>query len=384
MYIKKIVSLGPSSAKYEVVKAMAETGVDGFRINFAHGTPEEWKQYVEYIRRAEAELGKPLAIIGDISGPSIRIGEVKEVITVKKGDVVRFVFGAVSNGNSKSVPVPVKKFFEIIDVGDTIVMDDGRSRLQVIDRGSGYIEAVALTDSTIKSRKTLTIFSKELDLPILSEKDKTCVKFAIENDFDYIGLSYVRNSEDVESVKEMLKRYGGCNLGIIAKIETKSALKNLNNIIDASDIVLVARGDLGMNFGLEEIHNLQKYIVDKCLERRTPVIIATQLLESMIENPVPTRAEVVDVTVAVEMGVDALMLTGETSVGRYPIEAVQWLKRIVDHAEANTGKFIDKIIAKTRDKLDDIRDKFAKGVLELSEDLGAKLLVFSMYGNTAR
>ncbi|MEM1525504.1 MAG: pyruvate kinase [Ignisphaera sp.] len=384
MYIKKIASIGPSSAKYEVIKAMAEIGIDGFRINFAHGSPEEWKQYVEYVRRTEAELNKPLTIMGDISGPSIRIGEVKEAIMVKKGDIIRFVLGVTSDGDSKSVPVPIKKFFEIVDIGDTIVMDDGKSRLQIIDRGSGYVEAVALTDSVIKSRKTLTISGKELDLPILSERDKTCIKFAVENDFDYIGLSYVRSSEDIEGVKEVLKRYGGCNLGIIAKIETRSALKNLNSIIDVSDVVLVARGDLGMNFGLEEIHNLQRYIVDKCLEMRTPVIIATQLLESMIESPVPTRAEVVDVTVAAEMGVDALMLTGETSVGKYPIEAVQWLKRIVDHAEANVGRFVDKVIAKARGKLEDIRDKFAKGVLELAEDLGAKLLIFSMYGNTAR
>jgi len=382
MYVKKIVSIGPTSGKYEIIKAMAEVGVDGFRINFAHGTFDEWKQYVEFVRKAESELGKPLAMIGDIPGPSIRIGEVKEPIAVKKGDTIRFIFGSSVEG-VKAVPVPIKKFFDVIDVGDAIVMDDGKTRLQVVDRGSGYIDTLALNDAVIKSRKTITIAGKELDLPILSERDKSYLKFAVENDLDYIGLSYVRTPEDVESVKELLKRFGR-DLGIIAKIETRSAVKNLRSIVDVSDVILVARGDLGMNFGLEEIHSLQKQIVEKCLEMRTPVIVATQLLESMIENPIPTRAEVVDITVAVEMGVDALMLTGETSVGKYPLEAAQWLKRIADRAEANLDKFIDKIITKARDKLEDIREKFAKGVLELAEDLRGKLLVFSMHGNTAK
>jgi pyruvate kinase len=382
MYVKKVVSIGPSSGNFEIVKAMAEIGVDGFRINFAHGSPEEWRKYVEMIRKAESELGKPLALIGDMPGTSIRIGELKEPIVVKKGDTLKFVLG-LSAEEAKVVPVPIRKFFEIIDVGDTLVMDDGKTRLQVVDRGSSYIEALALNDAVIKSRKTITISGKELDLPILSERDKSYLKFAVENDFDYIGLSYVRTPEDVEMVKEVLKRMGK-DIGIISKIETRSAVKNLKGIIDVSDVVLVARGDLGMNFGLEEIHSLQKYIVEKCLEMRTPVIVATQLLESMIENPIPTRAEVVDITVAVEMGVDALMLAGETSIGKYPLEAVQWLKKISDRAEANLDKFIDKVIAKARDKLEDIREKFAKGVLELAEDLGGKLLVFSMHGNTAR
>uniref|UniRef100_A0A7C2VCW3 Pyruvate kinase n=1 Tax=Ignisphaera aggregans TaxID=334771 RepID=A0A7C2VCW3_9CREN len=385
MFVKKIVSIGPASGKYEIVKAMAELGVNGFRINFAHGSPEEWRQYAEFVRRAESELGRPLALIGDVQGPSIRLGEIKNPVVVKKGEVIRFVYASSTNESSpKGIPVPLRRFFEFIDVGDVIVMDDGKTRMQVIDRGPGYVEATALTDSIIKSRKTLTIAGKELDIPLLSEKDKACIKFAIENDFDYIGLSYVRAPEDVESVRELLKKYGGDSLGIITKIETRSALKNLGDIVEVSDVVLVARGDLGMNFGLEEIHTLQKQVVDACLEKRTPVIVATQLLESMVENPIPTRAEVVDVTVAIEMGVDALMLTGETSVGKYPVEAVQWLKRIADHAETRISTFMDRIVSKARDRLEGMRLRFAKGVIELAEDLGAKLLVFSMYGKTAR
>lgn len=384
MFVKKIASLGPSSGSYEVIRFMAELGIDGFRINFAHGTPDEWKQRVEYVRKVELELGKPLAIIGDVQGPSLRIGEVSEPISIKKGETIRFVHSNIVEKGGKVVPIPIKRFFDIVDVGDPIVMDDGKTRLRVIDKGSNYIDAIALTESIIRSRKTLTIQGKELDISILSEKDIACIKFAIENDFDYIGLSYVRTIEDIENVRKTVKRYSKNDIGIITKIETKSAIKNLANIIEASDVVLVARGDLGMNFGLEEIHYLQKLVIDKCLERRKPVIVATQLLESMIENPVPTRAEVVDVSTAIEMGVDALMLTGETSTGNHPIETVQWLKRIADYVETHMYKFIDKIIAKARDRLEDIRTRFAKGVLELAEDLGAKLLVFSVHGNTAR
>ncbi|MEM0371471.1 MAG: pyruvate kinase [Ignisphaera sp.] len=383
MFVKKIASLGPSSSSYEIIRSMVEFGIDGFRINFAHGDPNEWKMRIEYVRKAEAELGKPLPIIGDIQGPSIRIGEVSNPIVLKKGDTVRFILGSTTT-NPNTVPIVAKKFFDIIEVGDIIIMDDGRTRLRVVDRGSNYVDVVALTESVIKSRKTLTIQAKEIDMPILSDRDLMCIKFAVENDVDYIGLSYVRKAEDVENVRDILKRYGRGDIGIIAKIETKSAVKNLDDIVEVSDAVLVARGDLGMNFGLEEIHHLQKLVVDKCLKKRTPVIVATQLLESMIENPVPTRAEVVDVSIAIEMGVDALMLTGETSAGKYPLEAVKWLKKIVDFVESHIHKSIDEVSSRARERLEDLRLRFTKGVLELAEDIDAKLFVFSMYGNTAK
>jgi pyruvate kinase len=182
-----------------------------------------------------------------------------------------------------------------------------------------------------------------------------------------------------------LKRLGGEDVGIVAKIETRSSVKNLDEIAEKADALLVARGDLGVNFGLEEVHSLQVAIVEKALELRKPVIVATQLLESMVEKPVPTRAEVVDVSTAVELGVDALMLTGETSVGKHPLEAVSWLARIVGFVEKTTlKKRLSAISERARSGAGDLGLLFAKGVLELAEDLGAKLVVFSMHGNTAR
>ncbi|RLG74985.1 MAG: hypothetical protein DRO14_05130 [Thermoprotei archaeon] len=218
--------------------------------------------------------------------------------------------------------------------------------------------------------------NKEFDIPPITERDLENIDFAIKHDFDYIGLSYVRRRKDIELLRDILRRKDA-DLGIIAKIETKSAVRNVKSIAESADVVLVARGDLGMNFGLEEIPHLQRLIVRSALESGKPVIVATQLLESLIEKPVPTRAEVVDVTVAVSEGVDALMLTGETAVGKYPLEAIRWLKRIVTAAE-------EKVEIYTNRRVLSLKARYAKGVAELAEDLNAKLIIYSIRGVTAR
>ena len=386
MTVKIISSIGPASGDIEILRKMVQAGVNGFRINFVHGSPDEWSKYVSYVRKIENECGKPIALIGDLQGPSLRIGILDKPIELKRGETVKIVLADKAEGGDKRIiPVPQPKFFEAVDVGDTLVLDDGRVRLNVVDiHGSNELEAVALTRAIVKSRKAIVIAGKDLDVPALSEKDIKDVKFAIEQDFDYISLSYVRHVEDIEILRSLLKRYGAEDIGIIAKIETRSAIANLRDIVAASDAVLIARGDLGMNFSLEEVHYYQKIIIDTCIELGKPVIVATQLLESMIENPVPTRAEVVDISNAVEHGVDALMLTGETSIGKYPLEAVKWLRRIVSYAERRLlVKQYDYIAKRARRALNDIQTAFAKGVLELAEDIGAKLIVFSMRGVTA-
>ncbi|MEM1678084.1 MAG: pyruvate kinase [Ignisphaera sp.] len=386
MFVKIIASIGPSSGNEKTINDMIRMGVNGFRINFSHGSPEEWKRYIEYIRGGESRYGRFVALIGDLQGPSLRIGIIKTPINVKKNGIVRIFLGKESDGGTQlAIPMPIPRFFEYVDVGDILVMDDGRTKLRVVDKGNDYVEALALTNSTITSRKTITIQGKDIDLPPISENDMSNIKFALENDFDYIGLSYVRTVEDIALLRDILKRAGNSDINIITKVETRGAINNLDALIRESDAILVARGDLGMNFGLEEIHVLQKLIVDRCLEYRKPVIVATQLLESMTENPIPTRAEVVDVSIAVEAGIDALMLTGETSVGKNPLDAVLWLKKIIEFVERNAlPRNFDTIIAKARRNLDMIQLKFAKGVLELAEDINGKLIVFSMHGNTAK
>jgi pyruvate kinase len=386
MFVKTIVSIGPSSGDEKIIDSMVKLGVNGFRINFSHGSQEEWKKYIEFIRNAEKKYGRIVALIGDLQGPSLRIGIIKTPIAVKKNDIIKIVLGRESDGGTNFVvPMPISKFFEFVDISDILVMDDGRTKLRIVDKGSDYVEVAALNDSIITSRKTIVIQGKEVDLPSISENDMANIKFALENSFDYIGLSYVRTSEDISLLRDILKRSGNNDIGIITKIETRSAINNLNELIRESDAILVARGDLGMNFGLEEIHILQKHIIDKCLEHRKPVIVATQLLESMTEKPIPTRAEVVDVSIAIESGVDALMLTGETSIGKNPIDAVSWLIKIINFVEKNALiKNFDYIALKARRNLDHVQLKFVKGVLELAEDINGKLIVFSMHGNTAK
>ena len=368
-----------------MVTEMARVGVHGFRVNFAHGEPGEWKLYVDLAREAEARVGRPIALIGDLPGPSIRVGVLDEPVALARGEEVVFERrDRARGGEEKVVPLPVPQVFEAVDPGDVVVMDDGRVRLRVVDKeGASRFRAVALTDAVVSSRKALVVQGKDVELPTLGERDMEALSFALRHGFDYVGLSYVRRPDDVALLRDLIERRGG-GQAIIAKIETRAAIENLPAVVEASDAVLVARGDLGMNFGLEEVHRYQRMIVETCLRLGRPVIVATQLLESMRESPVPTRAEVVDVSTAVEMGVDALMLTGETAVGRYPVEAVKWLVRIISYAEHNFlgrgAQGFKEVARRPRGQA----DRLAKALVELAEELEAKLLVYTVQGTTAR
>ncbi|MEM0241129.1 MAG: pyruvate kinase [Candidatus Nezhaarchaeales archaeon] len=374
---KIIVSLGPSSSSFDVICGMAEAGASGFRINFAHGDHAFWSSVIASLVKVEEALKTPLTLIGDLRGPSIRLGDINGVIQVKKGERVKLVLSDRGEAGKLEIPLPLKEVYDSLDVGDLIVMDDGRVKLEVIDVASGHMELMALTDAIIKSRKALAIPGKDFNIPPLSSKDLEDLKFALEHKVDYVGLSCVRTPLDVESLRSLLKRWNYEDVKIIAKIETKTAIDNLDGIIEASDAVVVARGDLGMVIGLEKIPYFQRLIVDKAMDMERPVIIATQLLESMTENPVPTRAEVVDVSLAVSEGVDALMLTGETAIGKYPVEAVKWLRRIIKATEGEVRTI-------GRRAVKGLWASFTKGVVSLAEDLNAKLIIYSIHGNTAR
>lgn len=380
MNVKVITSLGPASGNPDVIHKMISLGVSGFRVNFAHGSPDLWSSYARAVRDAEKHVGRYVSLIGDIVGPSLRLGELKNPITVKKGSLVRFsLVQGPSSSTEEFVVIPIdvpRRVFENISEGDIIVMDDGKLSFNVVEVGETYFDTIAQVDSIISSRKTFVVRGKEFDLPIVSKKDLDDLKFACVNSFDYVGLSYVRTAEDIAYVRKILEKFD-CRLNLLAKIETLSALRNLDSIIEASDGVVVARGDLGMNLGLEEIPILQKKIIGRSRECGKPVIVATQLLESMIENPIPTRAEVVDVYEAVENGVDALMVTGETAIGKYPLEVVKWLIKIIKVAESHATQSRERSAR-------DLRTKFVKGVVELAEDLNATLVIYSMKGNTAR
>ena len=374
--VKIIATIGPSSLDEEIIYSMAYEGVNGFRINFSHGDKKVWSEIVEYVRKAEEKVGKPIALIGDLQGPSIRIGVLEKPIKIIKGSTIELILSDKSSGDK--VPIPIQRFFDVIEEGDRLLMDDGKIVLSVEEAYSNKVVARALTNGVLSSRKAIVIRGKEVPLPAITSKDLEDLDFAIEAGFDYISLSYVKSANDVRTLRRMLYDKGARNIGIISKIETISAVRNLDGIVKESDVVLVARGDLGMHFSLEEVPWLQRTIIRKSIGYGKPVIVATQILASMTENPTPTRAEVVDVVTAMSEGADTLMLTGEIAVGKYPLETVKWLRRIIETYE-------DKI-QYPREKppeTADVKQRFAYSIVVLAEELNAKIAVYTKEGRTA-
>lgn len=378
MRVKLVVSLGPSSSSLDVVVSMLREGVSGFRINLAHGGLSDWVRMVRLVREAESLVGGYASVIVDIKGPSLRLGEFPDVISVSAGSIVEFCVSGYSREVPR-IPFPHKEVFESVSVGDFLVMDDGRARFRVVEAYGECFKAQALTSCELRQKKNVAFPNKEFRIKYMSAEDLEALKNLCSEGIDYVDASLVRSVEDIKELRNYLMSIG-CETLVIAKIETREAIKNLSEVAEASDAILVARGDLGMNFGLEEVPILQKTIVETTHRIGKPVIVATQLLESMINNPVPTRAEVSDVTNAVLEGVDALMLTGETAVGKYPVDAVRWLRRIAERAESLYKPTIQRTTEHVRKSL---KRRYAKGVTELAEDLGGVLAIYSMKGTTA-
>jgi pyruvate kinase len=362
--VKIIATIGPATEKHEVLRELVRY-VDGVRINFSHGNANEWRTRVFNVREFRGDV----AILGDLRGPGVRTGVMKPIY-LNAGDTVEFRFANQSDGNY--VPIPNQSFFRVITIDDIIVMNDGRLRLRVNKILSDRAVLTALTAGSITQEKAVVIKGKDYPIPILDDYDREALRFAVEVGMDYVGISHVRSSDDIEEVRTELRRLGGDWIRLVAKIEGPDAVKNIDDVVCASDYVMVARGDLGMHFDLEEIPRIQSSIIRGAHKCGKPMMVATQLLESMIEQPVPTRAEVVDITNAVMEGVDSLLLTGETAVGKYPIEAVQWLKRVA-------GEYEDEVHVE-RGVLANITDRLALGIIQLAEDIGAKIVIYSRGG----
>lgn len=366
MRVKIIASVGPSSKSPEVLRELYRVGVRCFRINMAHGDHEFWSDIVKAIRDLEKSMEDRLCIIGDLPGPSIRLGEFKE-FSFKKGS--RIVFSSSGDG----VPLRDKEFFEIAEEGDVILLDDGRVMLEVLSSNWDRVEAIAITDGVLKPGKSLNIKGKEPVSQIIRERDLEAIRFSVENNLTYLGVSHVRNAEDLRIVRETVNRLGG-RQRLLAKIENISAVNNVEQIARSSDGVVIARGDLGMNLGLEEVPIVQRRILGICHRLGKPVIVATQILESMVSSPVPTRAEVNDLYVAVAQGADAIMLTGETAAGLYPVEAVKWARRVIERVEKDPEMVYDSLLDIRRRGIDG-GDRYSYGIYRLSESLEAPLVI---------
>ncbi|MEM4810829.1 MAG: pyruvate kinase [Thermofilum sp.] len=370
--VKIVVTVGPASWLEETLQAIGREGVEGFRFNFSHFDHENFRRAASYLRSLENPL-RPLTLIADLQGPVVMLGEFSE-FPVKAGDTVKFV---PAREAGEGVPVD-KVIFSVAAENDILSVEAGRLAFRVLRNDGHVIAAQALVDGLLKPRKTLAIKGKDLPLPSLTQKDLKDLKFAVEAGFDAVALSFVRRAEDVARAREVLEDLGASDVRLIAKIETGSAVENIDRILDLADGILVARGDLANYYDLEKIYSVQQFLISKARQRGKPSIVATQLLESMIDNPVPTRSEVVDVVTAVKMGADALMLAGETAAGKYPLEAVRWLKKIaLEAAQFHEEEAVEPGSSEAYEVI-------ARGVVALADIISGKILAFSEGGNTAR
>ena len=326
---KIVCTLGPSTASEEAIRGLIEAGMNVARVNFSHGTHEGHASTIAMVRRLADETGKPIAILGDLQGPRIRIGDLANPINLKVGeDIVLVHEGEEKNGE---IPVTYDQLAHDVHVGDRILIDDGLIELVTLDVANARVKARVLNGGDLKSHKGLNLPGIQVSAPSITEKDAADITFAVQQEVDYLALSFVRRAEDIESLRQMIPKW----LLVVAKIEKDVALHNIEAIVRSTDAVMVARGDLGVELPFEAVPGAQKRIIRLANKYGRPVITATQMLESMIEHPRPTRAEASDVANAIMDGTDAVMLSAETAAGAYPRLAVEAMTRIIKEIETH-------------------------------------------------
>lgn len=331
---KIVATLGPASKSRPMLKKLIIAGVDVFRINFSHAKYKETKQTVCAIRALGAELGVHPSILGDLQGPKIRLGLVKNGVFVKKNDIIEITTKEIGEGDEKRVSINYLDFPKDVNANEKILVNDGKLIFKVlITNKKDLVQAKVLQGGLLESRKGVNLPNTNLSLPALTKKDKEDALFAIKNEFDWIALSFVRSPKDVLLLQNLITKNSKYKIPIIAKIEKPEAIANIDEILEVADGLMVARGDLGLEIPAEEVPLNQKLLVSKAKHFRKPVIIATQMMESMIDSLTPSRAEVNDVANSIMDGADAVMLSGETSVGQFPVEVVNTMERIIRRVE---------------------------------------------------
>ena len=375
---KIVATVGTSTDDIHKIKSLIKAGVNVFRLNFSHGNHGDHLKRITYIRSAENDLNCNVAILADLQGPKFRIGKVKEDVKVIRGS--SYIFDKKTEiGDFSRVNLSHDEIYESLSIGSNILMDDGKLQFEVKDIVKDKIKTEVIVGGYIKSNKGVNLPDVVLNTSPLTSKDIEDLKFILNQEIDWIALSFVQKLSDVEEVK----KYINDKACIIAKIEKPSALKELNKIIDACDGIMVARGDLGVELPPEEVPGIQKDIILKCRQAGKPVIVATQMLESMIESPSPTRAEASDVATAVFDGADAVMLSAETAVGLFPIETVNIMDRIIFSAENHVKKHPGD--GPQNLKVENyVYNAVSRSAVSLAESVKAKAVVaFTASGNTA-
>lgn len=330
---KMICTMGPNTDDRELLLELAQNGMDIARLNFSHGDHEEHLGRIRNIRWVRKETGLPIAILLDTQGPEIRTGILKEgKVTLEEGQSFVLTTREVE-GDTSIVSITYRDLPRDISVGNRILIDDGLLELKVEELTDTDIVCTVMNGGTLGSRKGINVPNVSIKLPAITEKDRRDIIFGIEQGIDFIAASFVRNAYAIHEIRDILKEYGGQHISIIAKIENLEGIQNFDEILDAADGVMVARGDLGVEVETAEIPYLQKRLIQKCNDAYKPVITATQMLDSMIRNPRPTRAEATDIANAIYDGTDAIMLSGETAMGKYPVEAVKTMRQIAETTE---------------------------------------------------
>jgi pyruvate kinase len=328
---KIVATLGPASSEEATIRALFETGVDVFRLNFSHGTQADQRARLETVRRVEQAVDRPIGVLIDLQGPKLRIGTFEDGrVTLEEGAEFRLQLERMT-GSVSGVQLPHREIFAALRPGDSVLIDDGKVRLRVVTVEAAHAGTVVEVGGIISDRKGVNVPNRVLDIPALSEKDLSDLDYALDMEVDWVALSFVQTPDDVRKAKAIING----RAGVMAKIERPTVLGSLDEIIDLCDGIMVARGDLGVELAPETLPAIQKRIVRLTREAGKPVIVATQMLESMISSPIPTRAEVSDVATAVYEGADAVMLSAESASGKYPREAVDMMDRIIRSAEAD-------------------------------------------------
>ena len=376
---KVVATLGPASSTKEMILSLFEAGVDMFRFNFSHGTQDDHRARHEAVREVERLVGRPIAILADLQGPKLRIGKFAEgKVNLKTGD--EFIFDRnTADGDEKRVNLPHPELFGVMSAGHSISMDDGKIRMKVIDSNPDQIRASIITGGPLSDRKGVNVPDVVLPIPILTEKDRRDPEFALSLGVDWVALSFVQRPEDLVEARNLIAG----RAGLMTKLEKPAALDHLDEIVMASDSVMVARGDLGVELPPEKVPGAQKRILRACRHYGKPSIVATQMLESMIYAPTPTRAEASDVASAVYDGADAVMLSAESASGAYPVQAVSIMDRIIGEVE-NDPIYPMMINAQHEESLPSKSDAICSALRSVSQMIGAVVNVtYTDSGNTS-
>lgn len=377
--VKIVATLGPASEDYDMIRALHEAGADVFRLNMSHGSHDEIREKHRIIRQVEKDLDSPIAILADLQGPKLRVGVfANDAEELEQGAAFRLDLDEAP-GDATRVCLPHPEIFQALEAGAHLLVNDGKIRLKVESCGSDYANCTVVIGGTISNRKGVNVPDVVLPLAALSEKDRSDLEFVCQLGVDWLALSFVQRPKDVFEARALADG----RAAILSKIEKPAAVEAFGDILDASDGIMVARGDLGVELPVAAVPPIQKRLVRKCRAAAKPVIVATQMLESMIESPMPTRAEVSDVATAIYEGTDAIMLSAESAAGGYPVEAVQTMDRVATEVEADPT-YVQIIAASRTAQGSTVADGIVAAAREIAEKTDIKAICcFTQSGTTA-